>query len=150
MLRKLIVVVASACAVAAFGPAAFGAGGATDIAGAPTLPIGVKVGHAHTLSACGGYAEFWRVKLAKGDQLRIDYGSKSGQAVQILVLDPSITDQTVDHAGALTQAYTYSRDEIDWNASRAGRYTIELHTIFPCQPSIWYFLTAHLKHATRP
>jgi len=145
-MRMLSISAAGLVVFAVLAPAALGAGGSANIATAPTLPLGAKVGHAHTLSACGGYAEFWRIKLAKGDQLQITYGSKSGQGVQILVLAPSITDSTVDNAAALTEAYTYSQDQIDWSAASAGRYTIELHTIFPCQPSIWYYLSARIKH----
>jgi len=144
-LRKLVLVVTALGALGA-GPAALAAGGGVNISGAPTLPLGVKVGHSHTLSVCGGYAEFWRINLARGDQLRMTYGSKSGQPVQILVLAPSITDSTVDHSGALDEAETFSQDELDYSAPKAGRYTVELHTIFPCQPSIWYYLTAHVQH----
>ena len=130
-------------------PVAFGAGGSQTIAGAPTLPIGVRVGHAYTLTGCEWYAEIWRIKLARGDRLRLNYGSKNGQPVQILVLDPSSNDQSGFEAGTgvLAESSTIYRDDLVLGATKAGRYSIVLHTNFPCQTSIWYYLTAHVQHA---
>jgi hypothetical protein len=148
--RKLVLSVASLGVLAALAlPVALGAGGGQTIASAPTLPIGVRVGHAYTLKGCEWYGEIWRIKLARGDRLRLNYGSKNGQPVQILVVDPSITDQSPDAqgSGVLAESSTIYRDDLALVATKAGRYSIVLHTNFPCQPSIWYWLTAHVQHA---
>jgi hypothetical protein len=150
--RKLVLSVASLGVLAALVlPIALGAGGGQTIAGAPTLPIGVRVGHSYTLTGCEWYAEIWRIKLARGDRLRVSYGSKNGQPVQILVLDPSSTDQSgyESGSGVLAESSTIYRDDLALDATKAGRYSIVLHTNFPCQKSIWYYLTARVQHAAR-
>src|SRR5579862_8586104 len=127
-------------------PVALGAGGGQSIAAAPTLPVGVTVGHAEVLSSCSGYGEFWRIKLSRGDQLRLDYGSKSGQPVQIALYTPTTTDANIDNASPLDEASTTYKDEVVYKATASGRYVVLLHTIYACQKSIYYYLTAHVVH----
>ena len=129
-------------------PAALGGGGGTTIASAPTLPLGLRVGHAYKLAGCSGYGEIWRISLARGDHLRLDYGSKNGQPVQVLVLAPSVTDETAD-LGVLAEAWTSYRDDLVFDATKAGRYSIVLRTFYACETSLWYVVTAHVTHAAK-
>jgi len=144
--------VASFGALAALAlPVALGAGGAQTIAAAPTLPIGVRVGHAYTLKACEWYAEIWSIKLVRGDRLLVNYGSKDGNPVQILVLDSSVTNpanyQSGGETGVLAQASTTYKDDLAFKPTKSGRYPILVHTVFPCQKTLYYTMTAHVRHA---
>jgi hypothetical protein len=135
-------------------PVALGAGGGQTIAGAPILPIGLRVGHAHALTGCEWYGEIWRIKLVRGDRLRLAYGSKDGNPVQILLFKPSITDlanieSSVGQAGVLAESSTTFKDDLAFNATKAGLYTILMHTNYPCQKAIWYYVTAHVQHAAK-
>jgi hypothetical protein len=130
-------------------PSALASGGAQTIAAAPTLPVGVRVGHAYTLPGCTGYGEIWRLGLARGDQLVLDYGSKDRNGVQILLLDPKATDNSNSDTEVLTTGWTTYRDDIAYDATKTGRYTIIVKTYYPCQNTIWYFMTAHVRHAAK-
>jgi hypothetical protein len=148
-LRKLVLSVAGLGVLATLVmPAALGAGGGQTIASAPTLPLGLRVGHAYKLAGCSGYGEIWRINLVRGDHLRLDYGSKNGQPVQVLVLAPSSTDQSAD-LGVLAQTWTAYRDDLVLDATKAGRYSIVLRTLNPCETSLWYVVTAHVTHAAK-
>jgi hypothetical protein len=149
-LKKWLVSVGILGAVAAVAlPAALAAGGAQTIAAAPTLPVGVRVGHAHTLAGCTGYGEVWRLPLVRGDHLTLDYGSKDGNGVQVLVFDPSATDNSSSQSELLDTAWTQYKDDITYDAKKTGRFTIVMRTYFPCQKTLYYYMTAHVRHAAK-
>jgi hypothetical protein len=130
-------------------PAALAAGGAQTIAAAPTLPVGVKVGHAYTLPGCTGYGEIWRLNLLKGDHLTLAYGSKDGNQVEVLLLDPKATDNSNSDSEVLASAWTQFRDDLTFNATKSGKYTLIVRTNYPCQKSLYYFMRATVQHATK-
>jgi hypothetical protein len=130
-------------------PDALAAGGGQTIAGAPTLPVGVRVGHAYTLPGCSGYGEIWRINLLRGDRLRLDYGSKDGNPVQVLLLDAKATDASNSQSDVIETGWTTYRDDIVYAAPQTGRYSIVVRTNYPCQKTIWYYMTAHVQHAAK-
>src|SRR5581483_683124 len=94
-LKNLLLAMGSLSVFAAAAvPAALGAG-----AGAPNIPVGVRVGHAYKLKKCSGYGEIWRINLTRGDRLQLDYGSKSGLPVQVVLYPPATTDANIENAG---------------------------------------------------
>ena len=97
-MKGLLFFLASSCILASVVlPNALGAGGGKTIASAPTLRVGVRVGDSHKLPGCSnsfttsGYGEIWRIPLRRGDQLRLVYGSKDSNPVQITQRDVPFT-----------------------------------------------------------
>jgi hypothetical protein len=155
-LKGLLFFLASSCILASVVlPNALGAGGGKTIASAPTLRVGVRVGDSHKLPGCSnsfttsGYGEIWRIPLRRGDQLRLVYGSKDSNPVQILLLDPAATDENTTAADVLDQAWTYQQDDIAYTATKAGRYSILVRTFYGCQNGLAYYLTAQVRHAAK-
>jgi hypothetical protein len=122
MLGVLVTVVAAAGAVVA--PPARAAGGGS-IAAAPQLPIGVTVvGGANAVNG----REFWRVTLAAGDKLTIDYQPVNGGSVSLYVFNPSVTDSTFGNASSVASGGTSSASEFTWTATGQGAWILDVRS----------------------
>lgn len=148
------------------GSTAAGAGGKT-IAVAPELPNGT------TVDGSGTGWDFWRLTIVPGDALAIDYepiGLPANQQMQICLLDPTVTDFTINDAECVRPANRNSvisdrKQRATWSFSQPGRYTLGLHARYSgpngklchslagintlCDPALAYSLTAYVVHLTR-
>ena len=152
-MRKIVLLVLGFGALALISAAVALAAGGKDISRARELPLAKQVGGGgatvvnQRAGSCSGYAEFWRLSLARGDQLSIAYGSKNGLPVKIVLLDSSVRDAS-DPVGPVEGGETFFKDNLTYVAANAGRYTVALYTSYPCQPKLAYTLTANVEHTT--
>lgn len=122
-------------------------GGGADIASAPELPIGSPiVGGANAASG----VEYWRVTLAAGDRLVIDYGTTdSYYQIKVGILAPQVTDYTLGTAAEVVSDVTgeNGKSEFAWIATGSGRWILE---VYAPAGSGWlgYQLTARVQHFT--
>src|SRR5438874_2583891 len=102
--------------------AASRASGGSSIASAPELPIG------STVPGGTSSKEFWRVTLAAGDQLTIDYQSVNGGCAQPFVYRPDVTDYTLNSASyvALGDTSCSQPREFTWTATGQGHWTLKV------------------------
>lgn len=153
--RKLVLLVLGLGALAPISAAVALAAGGKSISRAPELPVATQVAGGGAIvgtqrsGACSGYAEFWRLSLAKGDHVSIAYGSKNALGVGIFLLDPSVSDATANEASPVETSTTSYLDNLTFVAAKAGRYTVLQRTIYPCQPRLAYTFTADVQRATR-
>lgn len=136
---------AAAAALAALFVAAvaLGDGGGATIASAPELPIGSPVVAGSTGSQFG---EFWRITLAAGDLLTIDYGTTNGCTVYLYLYAPTVTDYTYNDARVVEGDRTGSngKHEFTWIATGTGRWILNVQG---CS-TLGYQMTAFVQHFT--
>jgi hypothetical protein len=105
--------------------AAWAGGGGTTIASAPELPLGQTI-----VDGDGGnayqYGLFWRVTLATGDRLILDYAQTEPYFVHLKLFKPTVTDYTLNNASAIAYNQTgqNGKGEFVWVASGAGRWIV--------------------------
>ena len=121
-------------------PAARATSGAATIAAAPQLPIGATF-----VGGAVAHDEYWRVTLAAGDTLTIDYQPTNGGEVDLDIYKPSVTDYTIGNASEVAGAWTTGKDEFTWTATGQGSWILKVYSYDG------YQLTAHVQHvfATR-
>ena len=126
-------------------PAVAHAAGGGTIAAAPQLPIGATfVGGAN---AVNGY-EYWRVTLAAGDVLSIDFlpinepVGYGPSPAKLYVYTPSITDATLGTASDVASRETYDPTEFTWTAIGGGSWILKVHS------SYGYQLTTSVKRGS--
>jgi hypothetical protein len=93
------------------------ASAAGTIAGAKQLPLG------HAFVDGAGY---WRVALAAGDKLKIDYEGVNGGCVNVYVYSPGVTDYTVGNASSVANDESCGTREFIWPAPRGGRWIVKI------------------------
>jgi hypothetical protein len=134
--------------------------GAGTISGAPALPIGTEVTGGAQLSdvCCDSWyqhentagVQYWRVPLAFGDLLVIDYGVVTGDDVTLCLLDPKVTDYTLTDAHCAATDSTQQKHEFKFTAPAAGAWTLVVGDYHCCSDTTWaYQLTAHVKQRTQ-
>jgi hypothetical protein len=127
--------------------------GGHDIASAPELPLGQAVQGGGGPLGCGTsddryYMEFWRLTLTRADHVRLDYGSTDGHLVNIYLLDPAVTDYTLNQSGTLVDRATETKDELTYIAPKSGRFTVLVTNSRGRCTAMAYILTAYVQHFT--
>jgi len=119
-------------------PVARATSGGATIAAAPQLPIGATfVG-----GAVSEY-EYWRVTLAAGDTLTIDYQPVNDSSeVDLSIYKPSVTDYTIGSASPVAGDWTQSQAKFTWTATGRGSWILIVYS------DDGYQLTAHVQHVT--
>lgn len=117
--------------------------GGTSIANAPQLQVGTQVtgGSSATGSYCeSAPCEFWRLNLAQGDRVTMDYGSLDDGGIILMVLTPDVTDYTLNQVSPkyFSEALLGSKREFVWYATKAGNWSFAI--------SGHYELTARVAH----
>jgi IPT/TIG domain len=134
-LWSVSMIVVLVCCVLALPAVARATSGGSTIATAPQLPIG-------TTFVGGAVAkhEFWRVTLAAGDTLTIDYQPANGGEVDLDVFKPSVTDFTLGSASSVVSAWTTGKSVFTWTATGQGSWILEVYSYDG------YQLSAHVQH----
>jgi hypothetical protein len=107
----------------------------TSIASAPQLPVDATI-----VGGAVATTEFWRVPLAAGDRLTIDYQQLNDGHVDLYVYKPDVTDFTLGSASYVASAETYSQSKFTWTATGQGSWILKVYS------SEGYQLTAHVQH----
>jgi hypothetical protein len=117
------VVVILAFAGGVLAPAAHAGNGGTTIASAPELPIGATF-----VGGAAATTEFWRVTLAAGDTLTIDYKQLNNGHVDLYVYKPGTTDATLGSSSSVASAETYSQSQFNWTATGQGVWILKVYS----------------------
>jgi hypothetical protein len=127
--------------------------GGESIASAPELSLGGQ----HVGSRTGG-PDYWRVTLARGDELTAGIVARGNDALRLCLLSPAITDDSSDNAicAASIATSTGGASELRVVARSAGRWTLALDDCQSCdrffhphdRPDVTYELTAFVRRYT--
>src|SRR5207237_2811414 len=118
MKRRLVLIALGSLAAALTLASSAPANGGSSIANAPELPTGTAVS--------GGGSEFWKVTLAGGDRLTIDYQPVNGGCVHLYVYSPGVTDSTLDSTNSVTSDGSCVKHEFGWTAIGQGRWILRV------------------------
>jgi hypothetical protein len=113
---------------------AFCAGGASangggTIAAAQLVPLGD-----HIVVGKTGF-DFWRVQLAPGDRLIIDYGAVTDRDVGLCIRKPTVTDYTRTQSQCDSFTSTSGKTETVFKAPLAGRWILQFLSYGWCGPN---------------
>jgi len=123
--------------------------GGASIATAPALPIGAAVqGGTDATSSAG---EFWRVQLATGDRLSVEYLSTTTERIDLDVYAPTVTDSTLANASPAVSRESGSKGEalLSWIAPGSGPWIVQLSCGCVNGVGLAYLLTAQVQQFTR-
>ena len=131
------------------------ADGGMTIASAPELPNG------QTVSGSVARLDFWRLTVAAGDQLVLNYAALSSQSVRLCFLQPVVDDFTLQDAhcwqpGDLDYTQGNTKRQTSRVFASAGRWTLVVgntncvsgNVNVKCNYPIQYQLTAYVRRAT--
>lgn len=129
------------------------AGGAS-IAEAVALPLGTQVSsgalRTRRLNALPWAAEYWKVTMAPGDRLVLDYGATNDLGVGVCLLAPDVTDFTEQKAPCLASAITMDKTELRFTAPVDGSYTVRFAVnACACTDPLSYTFLARVVVPTR-
>jgi hypothetical protein len=129
------------------------AGGAS-IAEAVALPLGNEVSsgalRTRKLNALPWAAEYWKVTMAPGDRLVLDYGATNDLGVGVCLLSPDVTDFTEQKASCLASAITMDKTELRFTAPVDGFYTVRFAVnACACTDPLSYTFLARVVVPTR-
>ena len=124
-------------------------GGGASIATAPELPLGTPVQGGTDATSSGG--EFWRVQLAAGDRLYVEYLSTTTERIYLDVYASIVTDATLAGASPAASGETGSKGEaqLTWIAPSSGQWIVELSCDCVNGVGLAYELTAQVQQFTR-
>jgi hypothetical protein len=103
-------------------PVGASAGGGTSIATAPELPLGT------TIIGATSAAEFWRLTLAAGDSVTIDWKPINGGGVGFDLYSPEVTDFTIGSSSGVWAHFTTAPAQSSWTCTRQGSWIFRVHS----------------------
>jgi hypothetical protein len=148
--RMARVVLVACCLAAAAAPTAQADGGA-NIAAAPTITLAEHLsgGAANVDSyaiCCSEWqhpdspgVQYWRVDLALGDQLTLDYENVTGEGTGVCMLAPETTDYTVAETDCSHSDGTDAKDQMRFTAPTAGSWILSVYVNWCCQRGPWAY-----------
>jgi hypothetical protein len=140
------------CAAAAFGGVAR-AGGGDSIATAPEAPLGRELTGDRELGTSS--VDYWRVTLARGDVLAVDFRKTSPDLPNTLFLgifDPFVSDFGVgEDVPPAVERGTTTKTRATLRAPAAGRWTLAFYNgCFTCiEMPLRYAFVARVRRVTR-
>jgi hypothetical protein len=128
-------------------------GGGNSIATAPPMPLGTEVSsgalRTRKLNNLPWASEYWKVAMAPGNRLVLDYGATNQLGVGVCVLSPDVTDYTEQNAQCLASAMTGDKTELRFVAPVAGDFTVRFAVIVcACTDPLSYSFNARVVSAT--
>lgn len=102
--------------------------GGSSIAAAAPMPLGTQISsgalRTKKLNNLPWASEYWKVAMAPGNRLVLDYGATNQLGVGACVFSPDITDYTELNAQCLASAMTGDKTELRFVAPIAGDFTV--------------------------
>ena len=94
--------------------------GGSTIASAPELPLDTAV-----VSGANG-DEFWRVTMAVGDKLTIDFQPLNNGHVHLYLYKPSETDFTIGNAHTVAEGHGDDPSQFGWTVAEQGAWILKV------------------------